>query len=59
MLSVVPHRLQSCGEEKEYAFEMASSNLRYGEGVTKEIGWDVMNLGIKHLAVITDKNVSV
>ena len=45
-------------EEKEYAFEMASSNIRYGEGVTKEVGIDVLNLGIKHLCVFTDKNVS-
>lgn len=35
------------------------SNIRYGEGVTKEVGWDVWNLGIKNLGVITDKNVSL
>lgn len=45
--------------EKEYAFEMATSTIRYGPGVTKEIGMDVQNLGIKKLGVITDKNVSI
>ena len=45
--------------EKEYAFEMTTSNLRYGPGVTKEVGMDVQNLGIKKLCVFTDKNVSV
>ena len=50
---------QSNSHEKEYAFEMAMSNLRYGDGVTREVGWDVLNLGIKNLVVFTDKNVSV
>ena len=36
---------------------MASSSIRYGDGVTKEVGWDVINLGIKNLVVVTDKNV--
>ena len=44
-------------QEREYAFEMASSNIRYGDGVTKEVGMDVVNLGIRNLVVITDKNV--
>ncbi len=30
--------------EKEYAFEIAASNLRFGHGVTKEIGMDFANL---------------
>ena len=33
------------------------SNVRYGEGVTREVGCDVVNLGIKNLCVVTDKNV--
>lgn len=44
---------------KEYAFEMAISNIRYGPGVTQEVGMDVQNLGIKKLGVFTDKNVSI
>ena len=50
-------RPHSSGEEKEYAFEMAMSNVRYGEGVTREVGCDVVNLGIKNLCVVTDRNV--
>ena len=46
-----------CGEEKEYAFEMACSNIRYGEGVTREVGMDLINLGINNTCVFTDKNV--
>ena len=42
---------------KEYAFEMACSNIRYGEGVTREVGMDLINLGIKNTCVFTDKNV--
>lgn len=52
-------RAHSQGESKEYAFEMACSNIRYGEGVTREVGMDIVNLGIKHLCVYTDPNVSV
>ena len=56
--SIVPLRhLQSSFNEKEYAFEMASSSIRFGDGVTKEVGMDVANLGIKKLVVFTDKNV--
>ena len=58
-LLVTPCHPQSSSHEKEYAFEMAMSNLRYGDGVTREVGWDVLNLGIKNLVVFTDKNVSV
>ena len=46
------------GQEKEYAFEMACSNIRYGEGVTREVGMDIVNLGIKNLCLFTDPNVS-
>lgn len=45
--------------EKEYAFEMACSTVRYGPGVTQEVGMDVQNLGITKLCVFTDQNVSL
>ncbi|XP_054841589.1 hydroxyacid-oxoacid transhydrogenase, mitochondrial isoform X1 [Eublepharis macularius] len=41
----------------EYAFEMAISNIRYGEGVTKEVGMDLQNLNARKVCVMTDKNL--
>lgn len=43
--------------QTEYAFEMAASAIRYGEGVTKEVGMDFVNFGSKNVAVFTDSNV--
>ncbi|XP_030628978.1 hydroxyacid-oxoacid transhydrogenase, mitochondrial isoform X2 [Chanos chanos] len=42
----------------DYAFEMASSNIRYGEGVTREIGMDLQNMGARSVCLMTDKNLS-
>jgi hydroxyacid-oxoacid transhydrogenase len=42
----------------EYAFEMASSTLRFGRGVTKEIGEDIRNFGFSDgVCVVTDKKL--
>jgi hydroxyacid-oxoacid transhydrogenase len=30
--------------QKEYAFEVAASNLRFGDGVTREVGFDLSNM---------------
>lgn len=43
--------------QKEYAFEMAASNIRYGPGVTKEVGMDFKNFGAKKVMVVTDGTV--
>ncbi|XP_018613159.2 hydroxyacid-oxoacid transhydrogenase, mitochondrial [Scleropages formosus] len=48
----------SCGGVADYAFEMTSSNIRYGEGVTKEIGMDLQNLGARNVCVMTDRTMS-
>ncbi|XP_071966073.1 hydroxyacid-oxoacid transhydrogenase, mitochondrial-like isoform X2 [Antedon mediterranea] len=37
---------------------MACSNIRYGEGVTQEVGMDFKNLGAKNICVVTDKTIS-
>lgn len=38
----------------ESAFEMAVSAIRFGPGVTREIGLDLAELGIRHALVLTD-----
>lgn len=40
--------------DHEIAFEMAGASVRYGSGVTREVGMDLADLGIRHALVITD-----
>uniref|UniRef100_U5EWU8 Probable hydroxyacid-oxoacid transhydrogenase, mitochondrial n=1 Tax=Corethrella appendiculata TaxID=1370023 RepID=U5EWU8_9DIPT len=47
----------SIGNASEYAFETASSTIRYGPGVTRELGYDLQNINAKKVLVVTDKNV--
>ncbi|XP_056149123.1 hydroxyacid-oxoacid transhydrogenase, mitochondrial [Lampris incognitus] len=42
----------------DYAFEMACSNIRYGEGVTREIGMDLQNMGARNVCLMTDQNLA-
>lgn len=42
---------------KEIGFQMAASNLRYGPGVTAEIGMDLKDRGVKKVMVLTDPNL--
>ncbi|XP_054625161.1 hydroxyacid-oxoacid transhydrogenase, mitochondrial isoform X5 [Dunckerocampus dactyliophorus] len=53
------HQAVTCSARKtDYAFEMASSNIRYGDGVSSEIGMDLQNLRARNVCVMTDKNLS-
>lgn len=36
---------------------MVSSTVRYGEGVTREVGMDVVNMNAKNVCVMTDSNL--
>ena len=44
--------------DRDYAFEMAVSNVRFGIGVTREVGADLKELGAKAVLVLTDPTVS-
>jgi hydroxyacid-oxoacid transhydrogenase len=40
------------------AFEMAASSIRFGPGVTREIGLDLVDLGVRRALVVTDPTVA-
>jgi len=42
----------------EYAFELASSSIRFGKGVTREIGMDLAEMKAKRVMVLTDPNLA-
>jgi hydroxyacid-oxoacid transhydrogenase len=42
----------------EFAFEMATSNIRFGAGVTREVGMDLVDLGVHRALVVTDQTVA-
>ncbi|KAJ6539343.1 alcohol dehydrogenase [Mycena capillaripes] len=44
--------------QKEYAFEVAASNLRFGDGVTREVGMDLSNMKARKVGVFTDENIA-
>ena len=39
------------------AYEIATSNIRFGPGITKEIGLDLKDRGLKRVMVLTDPNL--
>ncbi|XP_051552790.1 hydroxyacid-oxoacid transhydrogenase, mitochondrial isoform X2 [Myxocyprinus asiaticus] len=47
----------SCQQKTDYAFEMACSNIRFGAGVTREIGMDLQNMGARNVCLMTDRNL--
>lgn len=40
------------------AFEMATSNIRFGVGVTREVGMDLAELGVRRALVLTDAKLA-
>lgn len=43
---------------RDYAFEMAASAVRFGVGVTREVGMDLAELGARRVLVLTDPTLS-
>jgi hydroxyacid-oxoacid transhydrogenase len=43
--------------EREYAFEMVTSGIRFGAGVTREVGAELADIGKRHVLVFTDPTV--
>ena len=39
-------------------FQMATSNIRYGPGVTAEIGMDLADMGVRNVMVVTDRKLA-
>ena len=42
----------------ETAFTMDTSSIKYGSGVTREVGWDMRRLGGTRVMVVTDPYLS-
>jgi hydroxyacid-oxoacid transhydrogenase len=42
----------------ETAFSMDTSSIKYGPGVTREVGWDMEEQGTKRVMVVTDPNLA-
>ena len=42
----------------ETAFTMDTSSIKYGPGVTREVGYDVKQLGTRRVMVVTDPNLA-
>ena len=40
------------------AFNMATSNIRYGPGATREVGMDLADLGVRRVMLVADPNVT-
>ena len=43
---------------KDSAFELAVSSIRFGAGVTREVGMDLADLGARRVLVLTDPVLS-
>uniref|UniRef100_A0A3Q3B7G6 Hydroxyacid-oxoacid transhydrogenase, mitochondrial n=1 Tax=Kryptolebias marmoratus TaxID=37003 RepID=A0A3Q3B7G6_KRYMA len=42
----------------DFLFQMASSSIRYGAGVSREVGMDLQNLRAQNVCLMTDRNLS-
>ena len=44
--------------ERDFAFEMSASNIRFGSGATREVGMDLADLGVRRVMVLSDPNLA-
>ncbi len=44
--------------DRDTAFEMAQSTIRFGPGVTREVGMDIRDRGLERVMVLTDPTLS-
>jgi hydroxyacid-oxoacid transhydrogenase len=45
-------------QRHDTAFEMATSAIRFGQGITREVGMDLVELGARRVLVLTDATVA-
>src|SRR5215218_4133477 len=58
MLNLALSIIGASMSQKDIAFEMAVSSVRYGVGVTREVGMDLTDMGAKLVLVVTDPTVA-
>ena len=44
--------------DRDTVFEIANSNIRFGIGVTREVGMDIRDRGLARVMVLTDPYLS-
>jgi len=54
MVNSLRSRIIFNGMPYETAFEMATSSVRFGPGVTREVGMDLSDLGARQVLIVTD-----
>ena len=40
--------------QSDTAFQMAASNIRFGQGITREVGMDLRDMGVKRTLFMID-----
>lgn len=43
--------------KRDTAFEFATANIRFGKGITREVGMDLSDMAVDRVMVLTDGNL--